>query len=107
MQQWVTVDRATVGDNEFVLARRADEWVVRVDQRVLMSSRMHQSEIALAERAIERVKLPGSVLVGGLGLGYTLRAVLNLVPKTTRVTVVELVSELVDWNRKYLHELNA
>src|SRR5690349_8951165 len=102
MLQWTTVETARVGDNEFVLARHGDDWVVRVDQRVLMTNRVHDSEVALAEEAIARVDEPLSVLVGGLGLGYTLRAVLDLVPEEATVTVAELVPKVVDWNRRYL-----
>lgn len=101
-----TFATARVGNNEFVLARHGDDWVVRVDQRVLMSNRVHQSEIALAEHAIERAEDPQHVLIGGLGLGYTLRATLDLLPRHAHVTVAELVPELVEWNRTYLRHLN-
>jgi spermidine synthase len=106
MLQWATVESARVGGSEFVLARHGDDWVVRVDQRVLMSNRMHDSEIALAEHAIDRAEDPLNILVGGLGLGYTLRAVLDIVPEDAMVTVAELVPELVEWNRKHLGALN-
>ena len=106
MLKWATVETARVGNSEFVLARHGDDWVVRVDQRVLMSNRVHQSEISLAEHAIERVEAPQRVLVGGLGLGYTLRATLDLLPAGAHVTVVELVPEVVLWNRKLLRHLN-
>jgi spermidine synthase len=103
MLQWITVERARVADgSEFVLARHGDDWVVRVDQRVLMSNRVHDSEEALAERAIERAEDPRTVLVGGLGLGYTLRSVLDCLSEDAIVTVAELVPELVEWNRKHL-----
>ena len=69
-----TIDSARIeGGSEFVLARHDQEWIVRVDGRVLMSSRMHDSEEALAEHALERCDDPETVLVGGLGLGFTLR----------------------------------
>lgn len=106
MLKWETFETARVGDSEFVLARHGDDWVVRVDQRVLMSNRVHQSEISLAERAIALAEDPRHVLVGGLGLGYTLRATLDELPDDALVTVAELVPELVDWNRKHLHHLN-
>ena len=102
-----TIDTARVeGGSEFVLARHDEEWIVRVDGRVLMSSRMHDSEEALAEHALERCDDPETVLVGGLGLGFTLRAVLDRVPEDARVTVAELVPELVGWNRTHLAELH-
>lgn len=106
MLKWITFATARVGNNEFVLARHGDDWVVRVDQRVLMSNRVHQSEISLAEHAIERAEDPQHVLIGGLGLGYTLRATLDRLPKHARVTVAELVPELVEWNRTHLRHLN-
>ena len=98
-----TIDRAVTDDGtEFVLARHDDEWMVRVGERMLMSSRMHDSEEALANHAIERAPDPGTVLVGGLGRGFTLRAVPDLVAEDARVTVVELVPKLVDWNRDHV-----
>lgn len=106
MLEWAPVETARVGNNEFVLARHGDDWVVRVDQRVLMSNRVHESEVSLAENAMERIEFPQRVLVGGLGLGYTLRATLDLVPADAQVTVAELVPELVDWNRRLLHHLH-
>lgn len=107
MLQWDTIETARIADgSEFELARHDDEWVVRVDRKILMSNRMHDSEIALAERAIDRVEQPRTVLVGGLGLGYTLRAALDRVSAEAEVTVVELVPELVTWNRTHLAFLN-
>jgi spermidine synthase len=107
MLQWETIETARIADGSaFVLARHGDEWVVRVEQQLLMSNRMHDSEIALAQRSIAQVDDPRSVLVGGLGLGYTLRAALDCVPAEAEVTVVELVPELIEWNRKHLGALN-
>jgi predicted membrane-bound spermidine synthase len=109
MQPWETVDRARVADGtELSLARRGDEWVVRAGGRVLMSSRQHGSEDALAELALGRVRRPGgarTVLVGGLGLGYTLRAALERVGSEARVVVAEISPELVAWNRGPLAHL--
>ncbi len=100
MKPWETIDRARVPDGtELVLAHRDGEWVVRYAGRVLMSSRQHGSEDALAELALARVTSPRTVLVGGLGLGYTLRAALDRVPPDGRVVVAEISRELVQWNR--------
>jgi spermidine synthase len=107
MLAFETIAVAPVGSGgELLLAHRGDEWVVRVDGKILMSSLMHDSEESLAEKAIERVKNPQAVLVGGLGLGFTLRAVLDRVGPDAQVTVGELVPELVDWNRLHLAELH-
>ena len=84
---WAPVERATMANgSEFVLARHGDDWVVRVGNRVLMCNTMHHSEEELAVEAIARATHPGAVLVGGLGLGYTLRAVLDRVSDTAEVT---------------------
>lgn len=87
------------GGGRWELARRGDEWVVRADGRVLMSSRSHGSEEALARAALARATRPRTVLVGGLGLGFTLRAALDGLASDARVVVAELVPELVSWNR--------
>src|SRR3990172_2689866 len=100
MQPWETIDRARAPDGtEFLLARRGQEWVVRAGGRVLMSSRVHGSEEALAALALKKLVARRTVLIGGLGLGYTLRAVLDRMPVESRVIVAELVPELVAWNR--------
>ncbi len=107
MDDWKTIGTArTTSGAEFEFANLDDHWIVRVDGRLLMSSRMHDSEEALAEQALDRVDDPGQVLVGGLGLGFTLRAVLDRVPETSVVTVAELVPELVEWNRVHLTKLS-
>lgn len=97
---WEIVGRARApGGDELQLARRGEEWVVRVGGRVLMSSRLHGSEEALAAIPLRGLARRRTVLIGGLGLGFTLRAVLDRVPRDTRVVVAELVPELVAWNR--------
>jgi spermidine synthase len=100
------IDAVTLGDGtEFVLARRGDDWVVRAGGMLLMSSRLHDSEEELAALALARVAQPRSVLVGGLGLGYTLRAVLDRTAPQARVTVAELVPAVVEWNRTHVRAL--
>jgi spermidine synthase len=107
MSDWVTVERAfTASGSEFDLGSQDEHWVVRVDGRMLMSSKMHHSETELADQAIERADDPRTVLVGGLGLGYTLRAVLDGMPDDAEITVAELVPQIVDWNRTHLAHLN-
>lgn len=87
------------------LVRRGEEWAIRAGGRVLMTSRTHGSEEALAHLALQRVAHPRDVLVGGLGMGFTLRAALDRLPSTARVLVAELVPELVAWNRRLLAHL--
>jgi len=106
MIPWTIVDRATAPDGaEWTLARRGEEWVVRAGGRVLMSSRQHGSEEALAALALGKVAKPRTVMLGGLGLGYTLRAALDRLPAGARVVVAELVPALAAWNREHVGHL--
>lgn len=78
------------------------DYEVWVDQTQLMSTRVYGSEEALVELALERLgnrKAP-RVLVGGLGMGFTLARALALVPERASVDVAELVPEIVTWNRE-------
>lgn len=83
------------------LMRRSDEYLILADGAILMSSRMHGSEEALAAFACQRVrtlKRP-RVLIGGLGMGFTLRATLDLLSPEATVVVAELIPAVVEWNR--------
>jgi spermidine synthase len=83
------------------LIRRGDEYLILADGAILMSSRMHGSEEALAAFACQgmrKLKRP-SVLIGGLGMGFTLRATLDLLSPGATVVVAELVPAVVEWNR--------
>lgn len=89
------------------LLKQAPEYTIRIAGGAdLMSSRRHSSEDALGELACTRLAAkPGSeVLVGGLGMGFTLAAALRRLRDDAKVTVVELVGEVVDWNRRWLGE---
>jgi spermidine synthase len=106
MKPWQTIATAAAPDGvELALARRDEEWVVRAAGRTLMSSRQHASEEALATLALERASRRRRVLVGGLGFGYTLRAVLDRVPVDAVVEVAELLPAIVAWNREHLSSL--
>jgi spermidine synthase len=83
------------------LTRRTNEYIILANGRSLMSSRMHGSEEALATfgcRHLRSVERP-CVLIGGLGMGFTLRATLDLLPAHATVIVAELVPAVVEWNR--------
>lgn len=103
MIPWVFLSSAQVpGDGgELRLYRRGREFSIRIDGRELMNSSAHGSEEALAELACERVAhRPGSrVLIGGLGMGYTMAATLRLLGAGGQVVVAELVPAVVEWNR--------
>jgi spermidine synthase len=83
------------------LIRRGDEYLLLADGAILMSSRMHGSEEQLARvacRRLQKLERP-SVLIGGLGMGFTLRAALDLFSPDATVVVAELVPAVVEWNR--------
>ena len=109
MIAWTEVARATVPGQTLplVLARHDDEFVIRVGAKALMSSRAHASEEALATGACERLAVAAGarVLVGGLGMGFTLAAALSALPANAKVVVCELVASIVDWNRGPLAQL--
>src|SRR5688500_6748378 len=94
MKAWELLGEARTPDgSDLRLTRRDDEYVILANGKALMSSRMHGSEEALATLACGdvRTKERPRVLVGGLGMGFTLRAVLDLLPSDAIVTVAELV----------------
>jgi len=86
---------------ELQLSQRGDDFFISYNGKELMNSRMHGSEDLLAEFACKPIAgRPGArVLVGGLGLGYTLAATLAIVKKDAAVVVAELVPAVVHWNR--------
>jgi spermidine synthase len=91
----------TPDGSDMKLVRRGSEYIILANGKSLMSSRMHGSEEALADFACRRgakLEQPG-VLIGGLGMGFTLRATLDLLPPDAAVVVAELVSAVVQWNR--------
>ena len=89
------------------LFQRDTEFVIRVGPLALMSSAAHGSEEALAEAACARLagRANPRVLVGGLGMGFTLAAALRSLPAGARVEVAELVDAVVEWNRGPLAHL--
>ena len=89
------------------LVRRADEFIILANGKSLMSSRMHGSEEALATFACRRARTLAqpTVLIGGLGMGFTLRASLDLLPPDAIVVVAEIVPAVVEWNRGPLASL--
>ena len=108
MKPWEVLARAPAPDGgEFVLHHRDGEFVIRVRGQELMSSRVHGSEeemARLASAALGDIAAP-RVLIGGLGLGYTLRATLDALGAGAQVVVAELAEAIVTWNRGPLAHL--
>ena len=91
----------TPDGTDMKLTRRDNEYIILANGKSLMSSRMHGSEEALATLACRQVRTleQPCVLVGGLGMGFTLRATLDFLPQDAMVVVAELVPAVVEWNR--------
>jgi len=102
------IDKASDHGGIMRLYQRGEEWSIRVDEQgELMNSRAHNSEDVLAELACAHVAGRKSIhlLVGGLGMGFTLRAALDHAGPDATVTVSELVPAVVRWNREHLGAL--
>lgn len=109
MIPWVELDRASVpGGDELRLMQRGAEFSIMAGTTELMNSRLSGSEEALATLALERLaeRPAPHILVGGLGMGFTLRAVQAARPDAA-VTVAELVPAVVSWARGPLAPLFA
>ena len=99
-RSWQIVDTAHTSDGELKLMRRGEgDFLITIDGRVLMNSHANRSEVAVAEAACRPIASRRSprVLIGGLGVGCTLRAALEILPAEGRVTVVELHAVVAAW----------
>ena len=87
------------GGEELRLYSRGDDFMIVLDRNELMSTRMQGSEIALAEMTIERLgdSAAPHLLIGGYGMGFTLRAALAKLGAKAKLTVAELVPEIIEW----------
>ncbi|MGE0792155.1 MAG: hypothetical protein AB7S26_41165 [Sandaracinaceae bacterium] len=92
---------STSEGGEVKLIKDGGGYTIMSDDRILMTSRTHGSEEAMARLACHRVKDLDAprILVGGLGLGYTLRATLDRVNERAEVVCAELMDAIVDWHR--------
>jgi spermidine synthase len=83
------------------LMRRGDDFMIVLDRNELMNSRMSGSEEALATMTAERLggRAAQRWLIGGYGMGFTLRAALGVLGADARLTVAELVPEIIEWAR--------
>ncbi len=100
---------AVPGGQELKLYRRGGDFMIVLERNELMSSRMSGSEKQLALMTIERLtgRAAPRLLIGGYGMGFTLRAALGALDATARLTVAELVPEIIQWARGPMAELAA
>jgi len=97
------------GGDALRLYRRGDDFIIAIDRNELMSSRMSGSEEALATMTCDRLRNPkaGSLLIGGYGMGFTLRAALGVLGPDAKIAVAELVPGIIEWARGPMAELAA
>ena len=99
----------TPDGGEMALYQHGRDFSIMVNGQDLMHSRQHESELALAQLGCAHLvdrKAP-RILVGGLGMGYTLRQALDMLGPDARVVVGELMGAVVQWNREFLGQLNG
>ncbi|MES2338563.1 MAG: spermidine synthase [Pseudomonadota bacterium] len=104
------IDTAPVpGGEPLRLFRRGDDYMIVLDRNELMNSRMSGSEEALATMTLDRLGTTPAphLLIGGYGMGFTLRAALARVDTDARITVAELVPQIIDWARGPMADLAA
>jgi spermidine synthase len=100
MKPWEELETATMPDGSLIRLQRHDgNYVIRADGYALMTSYSHGSEDAMMSLACPRPPVDACILIGGLGMGYTLAATLDLMPPGSTVVVSELISEVIKWNR--------
>ena len=97
------------GGDALRLYRRGDDFIIAIDRNELMSSRMSGSEEALATMTCDRLRNPkaASLLIGGYGMGFTLRAALRALGPNAKIAVAELVPGIIEWARGPMAELAA
>jgi len=104
------IDTALVpgGDEELRLFRRGADYMIVLDRNELMNSRMSGSEEQLATMTFARLKVDAPrALIGGYGMGFTLRAALKVAGPHAELVVGELVPQIIDWARGPMAELAA
>ena len=102
MLPWIPIDTAPIpGGGELRLKRRGGEFSIMLGDNELMNSRLSGSEEALATLSAARISpnVAPKILIGGLGMGFTLRAALKALPPSARVEVAELVPAVIAWAR--------
>lgn len=109
MMAWEKIDRVAIPgqEDDICLQRRGEEFSIRTAGVELMNSRVHGSEDELARLTCQRLKQRTGlkILIGGLGMGFTLAAALKHTGTDARITVSELIPAVIQWNREFLGHL--
>lgn len=108
---WKVLDQFTTDNNEILELRQRgkDDFLITIGSQILMNSKAQRSEMALGKVGCQGLKFHPNpkVMVGGLGMAITLRAVLDALPETAEVVTAELNSKVYEWCCDQLSELTA
>jgi len=103
---WQTLDEAMTDEGKMSLKKRDHEYIIEMESFILMNSKLNLTEIALGQSACENIATSKPhVLIGGLGMAFTLRAALDQLPAGASVVVAELNPTVVNWCKNELAEL--
>ena len=99
----------TPDGGQMVLYQHGRDFTITINGQDLMLSRQHESELDLARLGCAHLagRTAPSILIGGLGMGYTLRQALDMLDPQSQVVVGELLGAVVKWNREFFGELNG
>src|SRR5690606_17577891 len=102
-------DAATPDGAKLTLVEHDGSYCIRLNGQELMNSRTAASELLLGQVGCGRLSEISEprILIGGLGLGFTLKSVLEHAPANSNIEVAELFPEVIDWNRRLLSDLNG
>ncbi len=110
MKEDIKLDEVELSSNAKLSLHQHDgDFSIRHNGQGLMHSRLHASEWLIGKLACDHLRSirEPRVLIGGLGLGFTLKAVIEHAPASVRVDVYELVPEVIHWNQIHMFELNG
>ena len=109
MKPRIKLAESTFTGGVLSLTEHDGSYSISLDGKELMHSRTNASELLLGSLGVARLnnETSGRILIGGLGLGFTLKAALESVGDKTTIEVAEMIPEVIEWNRTYLKNLNG
>jgi spermidine synthase len=110
MASWIEIDRDHLSDgSQLILYERDGAFMIRAGGLELMTTQFHRSEEAFVTTGLEALApgCPMNILIGGLGFGYTLAQVLKLARTDAQITVAEISSKVIAWNKDALSSING
>ena len=109
MKPRVKLAESTFTGGILALVEHDGSYSISLEGKELMHSRANSSELLLGSLGVARLgnEIAGRILIGGLGLGFTLKGALESVGSETTIEVAEMIPEVIEWNRTHLKQLNG